>query len=71
MEGDTKQYIQYLSAPVQEVQDMEQTQELRISDGMPDIGRVLAAWGQALLWGKQWESDAVNLNTGVMAWVLY
>ena len=71
MEGDTKQYIQYLSAPVQEVQDMEQTQELRISDGMPDIGRVLAAWGQALLRGKQWESDAVNLNTGVMAWVLY
>ena len=71
MEGDTKQYINYLSAPVQEVQDMEQTQELRISDGMPDIGRVLAAWGQALLRGKQWETDAVNLTTGVMAWVLY
>lgn len=71
MEGDTKQYIHYLSAPVQEVQDMEQTQELRISDGMPDIGRVLASWGQALLRGKQWETDAVSLTTGVMAWVLY
>ena len=71
MEGDTKQYIHYLSAPVQEVQDMEQTQELRISDGMPDIGRILASWGQALLRGKQWESDGVSLSAGAMVWVLY
>ena len=71
MEGDTKQYIHYLSAPVQEVQDMEQTQELRISDGMPDIGRILAGWGQALLRGKQWERDGVSLSAGAMVWVLY
>ncbi len=71
MEGDTKQYIHYLSAPVQEVQDMEQTQELRISDGMPDIGRILAGWGQALLRGKQWDSDGVSLSAGAMVWVLY
>ena len=54
-----------------EVQTQEQTQELRLSDGMPDIGRVLCAWGQVVTRGKEWRSDAVGLSCGVMAWVLY
>lgn len=54
-----------------EQQTQEQTQELRISDGMPDVGRVLCAWGQPVLRGKDWQSDSVGVNCGVMVWVLY
>ncbi len=49
----------------------EQTQELRLPEGYPDIGRVLAAWGQAVLRGKHWQSDTAGFSCGVMAWVLY
>lgn len=54
-----------------EVQTQEQTQELRLSDGMPDIGRVLGAWGQVILRGKEWRSGGMGVSCGVMVWVLY
>lgn len=54
-----------------EVRNLEQTQELRLPDGMPDIGRVLAAWGQVLLRSKEWRSDGMTASGGVMVWVLY
>ena len=41
-----------LEPVVREIQNVEQTQELKLPDGMPDIGRVLAAWGQTILRGK-------------------
>ena len=50
---------------------MEQTQEIKLSDGMPDIGRVLAAWGQTILRGKEWRSDSVSFSGGMMVWILY
>lgn len=49
----------------------EQTQEVRLSDAMPDIGRVVGCWGQVLLRGKDWRSGGMNISCGVMAWVLY
>lgn len=54
-----------------EVQNQEQTQEVRLGDGMPDIGRVLGAWGQVLLRGKEWRSGGMGVSGGVMVWVLY
>lgn len=54
-----------------ESQTQEQTQELRLSDGMPDIGRVLCAWGQVMVRGKEWRGDDIGVSCGVMAWVLY
>ena len=51
--------------------DKELTQELRLPDGMPDVGAVIAAWGQILIRGKQWESDRVGVTGGVQIWVLY
>lgn len=54
-----------------EVQDQEQTLEVRLEDSMPDIGRVLGAWGQVLLRGKEWHSGSMNLSGGVMVWILY
>ncbi len=54
-----------------QTQSQEQTQELRLNDGAPDVGRVLGAWGQVVVRGKEWHSDSTSVNCGVMAWVLY
>ena len=54
-----------------EVQNQEQTQEVRLTDGMPDIGSVLGAWGQVLMRGKEWRGGGMNMSGGVMVWVLY
>lgn len=61
----------HLHCSVRQVQNQEQTLELRLTDGMPDIGRVLCAWGQWLLHSKQWRSDGMQISGGVNAWVLY
>lgn len=66
-----KKSISCLKSTLREVQNTEQTQELRLSDGMPDIGRILSAWGQVILRGKEWLSDSVSLSGGMMVWVLY
>ena len=54
-----------------QVQNQEQTQEIRLSDGMPDIGKVLGAWGQVLVRGKEWRSGGMSVTGGVMVWVMY
>lgn len=63
--------IPWLKPLLREIQTQEQTRELRLSDGMPDIGQVLGAWGQVILRGKEWRSDAIQGSGGVMLWVLY
>ena len=47
-----KQEIPCLHTLKREVQSQEQTQEIRVSDGMPDIGCVIGAWGQVILRSK-------------------
>lgn len=66
---DTPLY--YLRSLTCQHKSLEQTQEVRISDGMPDIGSVLGAWGQVLLRSKQWNTNALGLSAGVMVWILY
>ena len=66
-----KRGISYLQPLLQEVQNQEQTQELRLSDGMPDLGRVLGTWGQVILRSKEWRGDRVSISGGVMAFLLY
>lgn len=61
----------YLRCAVREVQNQEQTLELRLTEGLPDIGRVLCAWGQPQLREKQWRSEEIGVSGGVDAWVLY
>lgn len=61
----------YLAPAIRETQAQELTQEIRLSDGMPDVGRILCAWGQMVLRGKEWRSDEISANGGVMVWVLY
>ena len=49
----------------------EETQEYKLPEGMPDLGRVIAAWGQVVLRGKEWRSRHIGISGGVMLWVLY
>ena len=43
-----------------ESQTLEQTQELRLTDGMPEVGSVLGAWGQMIVRCTQWCHPAQN-----------
>lgn len=63
--------ISCLQTVVSSVQKQEQTQELRLPEEYPDIGRILGCWGQVLLRSKEWRSSGMSVNAGVMAWVLY
>lgn len=69
--GFQKKEFPCLTAAVNEVQNAEQTQELRLPDGMPDVGKVLCAWGQTILRGKEWRSDSLTVSGGMLMWVLY
>lgn len=60
-----------LEAALQEVRNTELTHEIRLPDGMPDIGHILCAWGQTVLRGKEWRLDSVSCSAGMMVWVLY
>ena len=66
-----KTTLRCLGNALQEVQNAEVTQEHRLSDGMPDIGRVLTTWGQVIIRGKQWQGNTVEVTGGVMLWALY
>ena len=63
--------ISCLSPILREVRTLEQAQEIRLSDGMPDIGRVLCGWGQVIQRSKEWAADSVSLTAGMLVWVLY
>lgn len=63
--------ISCLNTILSETEVSEQTQEIKLSDGMPDVGQVIAAWGQPILRGKEWRSDSVSFTGGMMVWVLY
>lgn len=54
-----------------EVQNVEVTQEIRVPDDLPDVGSIVSAWGQVIARGKEWRSESVRINGGMMVWVLY
>lgn len=56
---------------LQQIQNAEQTLEIKLPEGMPDVGRVLMAWGQPVLRSKEWRTDTVLFTGGMMVWVLY
>lgn len=67
----TKSAYSCLNQVVHEVQNMEQTQEIKLSDGFPDIGRVISAWGQAVVRSKEWRSDSFLISGGMIVWIMY
>lgn len=54
-----------------ELREQEQTQEVKLPEGLPDIGSVIGAWGQVILRSKEWRGNGMQASGGVMAWVLY
>lgn len=56
---------------LREVRNSEETLEIRIPDGMPDAGKILASWGQSVLRSKEWRTDQISCSAGMMVWVLY
>lgn len=63
--------VNCLRQRVRQVQNQEQTLELKLPEGYPDIGSVLCAWGQCLLRSKEWRTEGIGVSGGVMTWVLY
>lgn len=53
-----KNSILCLNTALEEVQNCEASQEIKLPDGMPDIGQILSAWGQVILRGKEWRGTA-------------
>ena len=51
--------------------ETEQTLELKLPEGMADVGSVLGAWGQPVIRSKEWNAGSVGVSGGIMAWVLY
>lgn len=66
-----KQEISCFRNVLSQVQNLEQTQELRIPEGMPEVGQIPGCWGQILLRSKEWNGDAVRLSGGVQVWLIY
>lgn len=66
-----KTQIPVLRRKVWEVQNQEQTLEVRLGEDMPDIGHIICGWGQSVLRGKEWRADSMSISGGVMAWILY
>lgn len=60
-----------LDTVLREARGQEVTQEVRLPEGMPDVAKVLCAWGQCLLRGKEWSGGTASVSGGLMVRVLY
>lgn len=69
--GFERKRIPCLDTALQQVQNSEQTLELKLQEGMPDAGQILTVWGQPVLRSKEWREDQVQFSGGMMVWVLY
>ncbi len=63
--------VSFLRSLTEQVVSREETQEIRLTEGMPDIGRILGCWGQLVIRSKEWRSGGMGISGGVMVWVLY
>lgn len=67
----SKSVCQCLRKAACQIVGQEQTQELRLPDTLPDIGRILGSWGQVVIRSKEWRGNGMNVSGGVMVWILY
>ena len=66
-----KKVLDHLKRVIWDIKNEEQTQEIKLTDAVPDIGKVLGAWGQILVRGKEWRGSSMAVSGGVMSWVMY
>ncbi len=72
MEGNfERKQISCMNTVLEQVQSGEQTLEIRLPEGMPDVGQVLTAWGQPIARSKEWREESLHFSGGMMVWVLY
>ena len=67
----SKNTFSYLKRAAWEVKNEEQTQEVKLTESMPDIGKILGVWGQPLIRSKEWRGSSMSASGGVMVWILY
>ncbi len=67
----TKRTVSCLRRVLREVKEQEETLEIRLNEGMPDIDRVIACWGQSVIRCKEWRNNGICVSGGIMAWVMY
>ena len=67
----SKKPCQFLQTHLRQVQPLEQTMEVRLGEELPDIGRILCAWGQPVIRSKEWRADGMNVSGGISASILY
>jgi len=63
--------IKCLHTILQQTAIREETQELRLPDQLPDVGRIMGCYGQYVVRGKEWRSNGMSVSGGIMVWVLY
>lgn len=66
-----RKQISCLDLALTQVQNSEQTMEMKLPEDMPDVGQVVMAWGQPVLRSKEWREDQVQFSGGMMVWILY
>ena len=66
-----KRELSCLTQAIRGIKEQEVTQEIRLPDSMPDVGRILAGWGQVVLRGKEWQGNRMAASGGVQATMLY
>lgn len=66
-----RETVNCLRTVMREVRTQEQTQEIRLHDEMPDIGSVIACWGQPVIRNKEWRAGGMSVVGGITVWVLY
>ena len=66
-----RKQISCMKTVLEQVQSGEQTLEIRLPEGMPDVGQVVAAWGQPIARSKEWRDESLHFSGGMMVWVLY
>lgn len=66
-----KSIFSYLDPLMMDSRVFEQTQELRLAEGQPDVEKVLGVWGQPVLRSKEWRGDTVGFSGGMLLFVLY
>lgn len=67
----SKKTLPYLRRAVWEVKNEEYTQEVKLAESLPDIGKILGAWGQPMIRSKEWRGSSMSVSGGIMAWILY
>ena len=67
----SKTPLLYMQSIARTVESQEQSQQVRLSESMPDIDIILGSWGQVILRSKEWQTDHIQISGGTVVKILY